>query len=538
MRLEPPPVDSEDDNQQSDVEKTVNVVQADTSACAVEKLMNYFSDWNALRRAVAVYLKVKMILLDKCKSAKVQNSKSKSLHLQVEDLELAEQEIIKYHQWKEFPTEMKLLSNSSNNETDERSVPKSSPLYSLDPYVENGLLRVGGRLKHAKLVETVKHPVILPKKSSIAYLLIDHEHRLLGHAGRNHVLSNLRQKFWIIGANSAVRSVIHRCVKCRRLRGHVQEQKMSDLPVCRTNDTAPPFTYTGVDYFGPFIIRQGRKDIKMYGVLFTCMASRAIHLEVAYSLDVHSCIHALRRFVARRGNVKQLHSDNGTNLTAANRELKEALAEMDQNALRTEIRNLGIDWKFNPPTGSHMGGIWERQIRTVRKVLDGLLQEHGHQLDPESFHTLMCEIEAIVNSRPLTSVSGDPDDLDPLTPNHILTGRTQVTMPPPGNFERHDLYVRRRWRRVQYLANLFWTRWKKEYLLIQQQRHKWNKPTRNMCIGDIVLIKDDSLPRNSWQMGRVVELEHGSDGLVRAVKLKTQNSELRRPVQKLILLIP
>jgi len=188
------------------------------------------------------------------------------------------------------------------------------------------------------------------------------------------------------------------------------------------------------------------------------MVSRAVHIEVANSLDTDSFLHALRRFIARRGDIKQLNSDNGTNFIGAERELKEALKEMDHKRLQTELRHSGIDWKFNPPTGSHMGGSWERLIRSVRKILTGLLQEHGSRLDVESFHTLLCEVEAIMNARPLTCVSGDADDLEPLSPNHILTGRTRVTVPPPGNFLKNDLYLKRRWRRVQYLTNVFWKR--------------------------------------------------------------------------------
>ena len=185
-----------------------------------------------------------------------------------------------------------------------------------------------------------------------------------------------------------------------------------------------------------------------------------------------------------------------------------------------------------------MGGAWERLVRTVRKVLSGLLQEHGTQLDRESFHTLICEVEAIVNSRPLTSFSGDTKDSEPLTPSHILTGRTRVIAPPPGIFDRNDLYVRRRWRRVQYLANLFWSRWKNEFLLLQQQRQKWERPQRNMCQGDVVLIKDETGPRNTWPLGLVTSTETDKVGLVRVVMVKTQTSNMRRPINKLVLLVP
>ena len=313
---------------------------------------------------------------------------------------------------------------------------------------------------------------------------------------------------------------------------------MSDLPACRVSGSLPAFTYTGVDYFGPFSIHDGRKEVKRYGVIFTCMASRAVHLEVANTLQTDTFINVLRRFVARRGTIKQLYSDNGTNFVGTERELRQALAEMDQQSIQYRLLQAGIDWIFNPPNASHMSGTWERMIRTVRKVLTGLVQEHGSRLDSDSFHTLLCEVEAIINSRPLTPISNEVDDLNPLTPNHILTGRTMVNVPPPGVFQKENVYMRKRWRRVQYLANLFWTRWKKEYLLLLQTRQKWNRPKRNLSKGDLVLLKGENAPRCSWLMARVKETYPDKNCMVRSIRVKTQLSELSRPIHKVVLLLP
>lgn len=277
--------------------------------------------------------------------------------------------------------------------------------------------------------------------------------------------------------------------------------------------------------------------MKRYGAIFTCLASRAVHIEVANSLETDAFIQVLRRFIARRGPVKHIRCDNGSNFVGAKNELHKALQEMDHDQIRRRMREEEIQWIFNPPAASHMGGVWERQIRSVRKVLSGLIQEHGTQLDTESFHTLMCEVEAVLNSRPLTSVSSDPDDLESRTPNHLLTTKSHVVLPPPGKFQRADVYLRKRWRRVQYLANLFWTWWKREYLPTLQERPKWNQPKRNLTIGDIVIVKEDNSPRNMWSMGRVTDVEVDAEGLVRSVSLKTQDSELRRPVHKLVLLL-
>ena len=279
---------------------------------------------------------------------------------------------------------------------------------------------------------------------------------------------------------------------------------MADLPKEQITPS-PPFTYSGVDYFGPFYIKQGRKDVKRYGVLFTCLASRAVHIETADTLETDSFINALRRFVARRGPVREIRSDQGTNIVGSERELKKALDELDHSAIQRSLsRDFNADWiiqwKQNPPAASHMGGVWERQIRSVRSTLSALMRNHGHTLDDESFRTLLTEVECIINSRPLTVPSSDPEDLDPLTPNHILTMKSRVVMPPPGNFQKADLYLRKRWKRVQYLSNVFWSRWRKEYVQNLQQRVKLNRPRRNFEKGDLVLIVDDRAPRNDWSM--------------------------------------
>ncbi|XP_044182389.1 uncharacterized protein LOC122963130 [Acropora millepora] len=238
---------------------------------------------------------------------------------------------------------------------------------------------------------------------------------------------------------------------------------MSDLPEDSLEPT-PSFTYCAVDYFGPFIIKDGRKELKRYGVLFTCMASRAAHIETANSLKTDAFINALRRFICCRGSFRQLRSDQGANFEGASTELAQALAEMDQEKIRTKLLEEQCDcisFKMNVPAASHMGGVWERQIRSAQNVLSSLLQKNGNQLDSESLRTLMCEAEAIVNSPPLTvSQLADPDSLSPLTPNHLLTMKTKVILAPPGTFQPADVYCRRR---VTHLANEFWTRWRKEF---------------------------------------------------------------------------
>ena len=506
---------------------------------SVATLIEYYSNWMKLLRAVVIYKKFFRFIMKKR-----YNEESQLKKISLDDISEAETAIIRYVQKTTFEKDISILTASRVEIQDERGrectpkLPRNSSIYKLDPFIdiENGLLRVGGRLVRMECSDVAKHPALLPYRSHVTRLIIRGIHENTGHIGRNHVMSLLREKYWVIHANSAVRSVLSKCITCKRLRAPVIKQKMADLPKERVTPAAP-FTHTGVDYFGPFIIKEKRKELKRYGVIFTCLASRAIHIETANSLDTGSFIQALRRFIARRGQVQELRSDNGTNFKGAERELRESLLELDQTNINDYLLNHSITWTFNPPAASHMGGVWERLIRTVRNVLSPLMREFGERLDDESFRTLLCEVEAIVNSRPLTPLSTDPDDLTPLTPSHILTLKSQAVTAPPGLFQKEDVYTRRRWRAAQYISNVFWTRWRKEYLVTLQERQKWNTKERNMQTGDIVLIKEDNVCRNAWSMGRVCQTEEDKAGFVRSVVLKTQNSELRRPVTKLVLLI-
>ncbi len=445
-----------------------------------------------------------------------------------DDLSQAESAIIGFSQYDAFKQEMFSLQSGTSG------VKRCSNIYKLDPVLMDGLLRVGGRLSRAAMPEETKRPVILPKEHHVSKLIMQHVHRQLGHAGRNHMLSTLRKRYWIINGNSACRKVISECVVCRRFQGKIGEQKMADLPKERIMPDLPPFSNTGVDYFGPIDVKRGRSVVKRYGVLFTCMTSRAVHLEVAYSLDTNSCINCIRRFMCRRGQVLHLRSDNGTNFIGAERELRSTLKSLDHDKIQRTFLSEGIKWTFNTPAGSHHGGVWERLIRLVKKVLYSTLQQQC--LDDESFHTILCEAEAILNDRPITKLSDDPNDLEALTPNHILQLRSKPFL-PPGLFQKRDLYIRRRWRQVQYLSDLFWKRWIREYLPLLQERQKWRKPRRNFTVGDIVVIMDPTAPRGSWSLGKITQTYPDKKGFVRSVQLKTKTGLLDRPVSKICLLL-
>ena len=432
--------------------KKISVMTTQTQGCfSLPDRLKYFSSWHRAKRAVAVCLRLQKKYRSSSKGqhmVKTEESKQKKMHqyipVNTEELQEAETEIVIGIQREEFNDEIRLLrfNNSqqgSGNRTSARAMKKNSNLYMLDPFLdENGVLRVGGRLKHADLSTAVKYPAILPRKGHVTDLIISHCHDSVEHQGRGMTHNKIRSSgFWIIGGSSAVSDHVAKCVRCRKLRGTVQEQKMADLPEDRVQ-SAPPFSYCAVDYFGPWYVKEGRRELKRYGVLFTCMASRAVHLEVANSLTADSFINAYRRFVGHRGPVRQIHSDQGTNFVGAKNELQKALSELDHVKIGQELLKRNCDWvdyKMNVPHASYMGGAWERQIRSVRNVLAALLSRHGSQLDDESLSTFMVEAESIVNCRPLAvgDVSS-PECLDPLTPNQLLTMKSSVVLPPPGSF--------------------------------------------------------------------------------------------------------
>lgn len=541
-------------------------VKRSTAVCSVvtkgeikenptSQLLEYFSSWQKLQRTVAWYLKFKDILkslrakrndivasLETKSETRIQSklirdqmqSFKKTLgrcSISLEDLSNAEKAIIVFCQRQRYSDEMEQLQKASFIG---KALKRQSNIYKLDPVLDEGVLRVGGRLSQSAMPDEAKRPMIMPKDHYICTLLLRHIHEKLGHAGRNHILSTLRQKYWIVNANSATRKVLTRCVICRRTRGKVGEQKMADLPKERLRADLPPFSNVGVDYFGPFEVKRGRSLVKRYGVLFTCMSSRAIHLEMAHSMDTDSCLNALRRFVSRRGQVTHIRSDNGTNLVGARNELQKAISEWNHNMIQKEMFQKGVQWSLNPPAASHHGGVWERLIRMVRQVLYSILKEQ--ELDDEGLETLLCEVEAILNSRPITTVTEDNQDLEALTPNHILLLKTHPVF-PPGLFQRSDLYVRRRWKQVQYLAELFWKRWTREYLPLLQERQKWLTVKRGFQKGDVVMVVDSTAPRGSWPLGRVLQVHPGSQGLTRTVTLQTRSGILIRPISKLYMLL-
>lgn len=497
-------------------------VSQDSGDVGVQQLLNRYSSWYKLKKAVAWLLRVKTFLLNRVRNEQVVLSHD----LSVDEIQQAEIAIIKFVQGHSYVKELKLL----NEHCDELlNVGRNSDLQRLSLILStDGILCVGGRLRRTQISEETKHSMVVPKNSVIAKLIVRHYHAVSHHSGQEHTLALLRERFWIVKARTVVNTELKACYQCKKRAARICYQKMADLPVDRVTPNKPPFTYVGVDCFGPFMVKQGRSLVKRYGCVFTCLTVRAVHLEVANSLDTDSFINALRRFVCRRGPPEIIRSDNGSNFVGAERELSKAVKGLNQAQIAEHFRQKEITWVFNPPGASHMGGVWERMIRSVRKILALLMKEQT--LLDETLLTLMCEVESTINSRPITVVSQDPKDLEALTPNHLLLLRGQ-SAPLVNDIDRRSAYSRR-WKQVQYLATLFWRRWTKEYLPALQQRNKWTNSKSN----DVVIVTDEALPRNVWPVGRVLSVFPGDDGLVRSAQVKTATSTLMRPVSKLCLL--
>lgn len=412
-----------------------------------------------------------------------------------------------------------------------------SKLLTLTPYLdEHQILRVGGRLQHSALPEETKHPIILPSEGRLTRLIIERAHRQTLHGGARLTLAQTRQAYWIISGNRTVKKIVRECIRCHRYKHSNNEQLMGSLPEARVTPSRP-FTHTGIDFTGHVDIKinkgRGVKTCKGYVAIFICMATKAVHIELVSDLSTETFIAALKRMCARRGTPQHIYSDNGRNFVGAARVLKEEFMEYKTMLTPTffkEIEQLKLQWHFNAPLWPSAGGLWEAAVKALKHHLKRVLGEQ--KLTFEQFTTLLCQVEACLNSRPLCPITEDPEDLDYLTPGHFLTGTPIMSLPQKEQTSK-TLDVRNRWKLVELMNQHLWNRWSKEYLNQLQERSKWQRPKDNIQKGDLVLIKDNQLPPGKWGLGRVTDLHPGSDGYVRVVTLKTKNGILKRPISQL-----
>lgn len=383
----------------------------------------------------------------------------------------------------------------------------------------------------------MRHPVLLAHYP-IVRLVVLHAHVRALHGGTQLTLSLLRNEFWILRARSLVKSIIHSCIACVRERAAIPTQLMGDLPAVRVSPPSRAFAHSGVDYAGPIKVRassgRGIKSHKAYIALFICLATRAIHLELVSDYSTPAFIQAFKRFCARRGFPQSVYSDNGTTFVGADKELATSYqsALRDPNFLNSTALD-NISWYFIPPSAPHFGGMWEAGVKSVKHHLRRVLGDHS--LSFEELSTLLCQIEACLNSRPIAPLSDDVDDLQCLTPGHFLIGSSLTVSPEPSilNVKENRLT---RWQLVRQIAERFWARWAHDFINTLQQRCKWRKVQPTLSEGGMVLLRNNLLPPCKWELGRITALHPGKDGLTRVVTVKTAKSEFVRPIGKLCIL--
>ncbi|XP_073782539.1 uncharacterized protein [Danio rerio] len=448
--------------------------------------------------------------------------------LTAEDYRRAEKSIFSRIQAECFPEELHCLKAG-------KAVPRSSRLASLSPELDpsEGFIRVGGRLRRAEGLDTAfKHPILLDPSHHMTKLLIrDYDERLC-HPGPERVFAEIRRTFWILRGREAIRREQHQCQGCQRWKAKPSVPKMADLPLARLRLYQPAFYSTGVDCFGPFQVRIGRRSEKRWGIIYKCLTTRAVHLDLLHAMDSDSFLMSLRRFIARRGSPAELYSDQGTNFRGGEKELSEWFSRMSPD-LQQLLAKQKIAFCFNPPAAPHFGGTWEREIKSVKMALNTVIG--AQPISEEVLRTVLLEVEAILNSKPLGYTSSNVADLDAVTPSILLMGRLDGTLPPVV-YPKSEGLSRRRWRHCQVLADHFWARFIRCYLPTLQCRQKWRDTQANLTNGAVVMLMDPQYPRALWPIGRVIKVHPSVDGCVRSVDVQVKDRVYTRPVARLILL--
>ncbi|XP_055633238.1 uncharacterized protein LOC129773624 [Toxorhynchites rutilus septentrionalis] len=486
-----------------------------------------FSKWERLLRTMAFVLRFVLPQLSQDES-----KSNEGMFLRKKELQRAESTIFKIIQSCEYPEECRILrSNREAHPEERRQIQKNSRVFKLLPFMDpTGVMRMGSRIAAADCIpDGGKFPVILPKDHYVTQLVINWYHRKYGHANNETVVNELRQKFHVSELRTAVKKVAKCCNWCKIHKCKPQIPPMAPLPLARLTPYVRAFTFTGLDYFGPITVRFGRGVVKRWVALFTCLGTRAVHLELTYSLSSESCKMAIRRFIARRGAPQEIYSDQGTNFQGASAELKQQISTISCDLAET-FTNAETQWKLNPPYAPHMGGIWERLIRSVKTGLANM--ELSRNPDEETLVTALVEVESLVNSRPLTYLPVDSEEGEALTPNHFLLLSSSGVVQPEVRPTEDSALLRSNWKHVQLMLDRFWKRWIQEYLPVISRQPKWFGEVKPINIGDLVIVVNDGV-RNSWIRGRIVKVYPGRDGRVRSADVQTSGGIMRRPAIKL-----
>ena len=481
-------------------------------------IFDLYSTFGKLKVAIACWLRVMKNLRNRVKKQpEIRGS------LTTQELKHSEITIIRLVQKEAFSSEIHQLTHSKKL--------GNSSILQLNPFLDsNDLLRVGGRLSNVKTLPIdKKFPILLPKHY-ITELIIQDIHQSLLHAGQLGTLAQMRLKYWPISGRRQVRKVIGKCLKCYRTNPKPYSQIMGNLPEERIMPSRP-FSKVGVDFGGPLLIKEGRgkgkRTTKSYICLFICLSTKAVHLELVGDLTSDSFLSALKRLISRRGNISFVLSDNATNFVGARKELQQLFKS---EIFKNKLANENIMWKFIPPRAPNFGGIWEAGIKSVKNHIKRVIGEN--HLTYEEMYTLLVRIEAVLNSRPLTPLSNDPNDLSALTPGHFLIGHP-LTAPVEKDHTAISSNRLSRWQLIEACRQHFWRRWSKEYLTTMQSRAKWQHTSAKVPeVGTLVVLKDDNLPPLQWPLGRITQLHPGNDGLVRVVSVRHKGGVVKRAITK------
>ncbi|XP_058840273.1 uncharacterized protein LOC131695773 [Topomyia yanbarensis] len=524
--FEPPGVAEE----MLEVRHVVTLVQSTPSVNAI------FLRWSSYTRLLHVTGYCLRFLRNAHAKARTQpppNTTSVVKSLSVELLTQAKFILIRLAQQDAFGSEIRELEKG-------KPVAKHSHVRQMSPFLDQGkVLRVGGRLKLAQLPYQMKHPALLPSFHPLSLLIANYYHNKMLHAGGRVLLSVIREEFWPVHGRRLVRSTVRKCFRCTRLNPEPARQHIGQLPVHRIVPSRP-FSVAGVDYAGPLYLKPIHKraaPAKAYICLFICFATKAVHIELVSDLTTQAFLCALRRFIARRGRPTHIHSDNGKNFEGAKNELQQLFA-MFQN--QEEIEKItstcaeeGITWHLVPPKAPHFGGLWEAAIKVAKKQL--YRQLGPSRLSFEDVGTVLSQIEALMNSRPLLPMSDDPDDLAALTPAHFLIGTSMLALPDP---DHRNLPVNRldHYQKLQLHVQKFWCHWRSEYLQELQKDTVMNRRNDSMLPGRMVVVVDEMQQPIRWPLARILTTSPGPDGMTRVVTLRTVRGIITRPITKVCLL--
>ncbi|XP_043069572.1 uncharacterized protein [Drosophila bipectinata] len=424
-------------------------------------------------------------------------------------------------------------------EDSQGNVAKDSRLHGLSPYLdEDGVLRASGRIDDATCVPyNARRPIILSYEEALAEMIVQQHHEKMCHQNTEATIGSIRSKFWITNLRRLLRRVVSKCNVCKLRKARPTQPEMGPLPADRLEANGWPFKSTGLDYFGPLLVTIGRHTEKSWVALFTCLTTRAIHLEMAHDLSTDSCIIAMRNFMSRRGPVVRIRSDNGKNFVGADREAKRFSEVFEPAQIQGKLSSKGVEWIFNCPANPAEGGAWERMVQCVKKVLAHTMKE----LAPKEhvLENLLIEAESIVNSRPLTHLPVTVDQEAPLTPNDLLKGASDIPgLPKDDGQEPVRSATRKQWRIARMMRDRFWKRWVHEYLPTLVRREKWCKRVEPIRRGDLVFICDPAIPRREWKRGVVEEVFTGKDGVPRRAAVRTTDraQTTMRPASKLTVL--